>query len=952
MPRVAQAPRANSTRSNSRAASGSLTQSPFKNSPVKIPLNDDAQEKAARMQSRQALHEAQINQLKAAATPTSRKVSNMRLDDLENASPSSSGSPRTPLGERTPRGRGKRQSLGAGAISSKEAIVAAAAASGNRAILGSRGGDDDDDDDDRLVVGGAVVTPMKRVPILANFEEWMKMATDNKINATNSWNFALIDYFHDMSLLKEGDGVNFQKASCTLDGCVKIYTSRVDSVATETGKLLSGLADSRENKKKGSGGGGEGEDSEDEDELDEDGNIKKKPKKKQRSEATLAPSFASLQLKKLELEFAVDPLFKKASADFDEGGAKGLLLNHLMIDGQGRIVFDSSDDANDVSKTCKKNKKGKKKQTEGEEADEEEEDEEDLDAEEDNEAEPSFVTEEEDDQDVPIDVASLGHRFFPELHRLEELDVCPSLKTFDLGDPSGSLDIPFLRAQDDWKNDQDNADGDKSAMFIDEDNPLGFDDTDALGGFDLGGDVNFGEGGEAWAREARLEPQMRVYDAGGDIGDDLLLGGPGGGGVETDDFTIAMAHSSQQPDKLHDNILSYFDQALRKNWVSAEHWRIRKIKDVNKPATAAKPRKEKEPFAIDFAAPLDNSMAELLYTQASSNTAITLPKKDWKAKSRNLLPDDKHFHSKQLLSLFLKPKARLSRRRTQFGGFGGGLFGQNLLQQQPDVPEGQMDEAFWASQKDPLRPTVEDGANGGGDGEAHGDYDANFFADDGLPFAGGDDDDDIDGEEFADAREHFSPVDGVGMNGAVDGGMTQGFTQGLGFTQGFTTGFGGLTVTNPADLAFGTTLVTSSRRARPEYVQYARVAKRVDVRRLKEELWKGMSFDKGVAASRLLTPPPADTAAGTAGIDEQLAAAAAADAPSSSAEDKMLKFTDVMNGLQTVYPKSMMDDISTSYCFISLLHLANEKGLLIQKTEELTDLDIRMDYTAEITAEA
>ena len=98
-------------------------------------------------------------------------------------------------------------------------------------------------EDGGLNVVGAM-TPMKRVPILANFEEWMKMATDNKINATNSWNFALIDYFHDMSLLKEGDGVNFQKASCTLDGCVKIYTTRVDSVATETGKLLSGIADS------------------------------------------------------------------------------------------------------------------------------------------------------------------------------------------------------------------------------------------------------------------------------------------------------------------------------------------------------------------------------------------------------------------------------------------------------------------------------------------------------------------------------------------------------------------------------------------------------------------------------------------------------------------------------------------------------------------------------------
>lgn len=124
-------------------------------------------------------------------------------------------------------------------------------------------------------INGRAVTPMKRVPILANFEEWMKMATDNKINANNSWNFALIDYFHDMSLLKEGDGVNFQKASCTLDGCVKIYTSRVDSVATETGKLLSGLADSRDKRGRGEE---EAEDG-DEDEEGEDGQPRKSRKK-------------------------------------------------------------------------------------------------------------------------------------------------------------------------------------------------------------------------------------------------------------------------------------------------------------------------------------------------------------------------------------------------------------------------------------------------------------------------------------------------------------------------------------------------------------------------------------------------------------------------------------------------------------------------------------------------
>lgn len=66
-------------------------------------------------------------------------------------------------------------------------------------------------------------------------------------------------------------------------------------------------------------------------------------------------------------------------------------------------------------------------------------------------------------------------------------------------------------------------------------------------------------------------------------------------------------------------------------------------------------------------------------------------------------------------------------------------------------------------------------------------------------------------------------------------------------------------------------------------------------------------------------------------------------------EDPALKFTDVMNDLQRVYPKQVMDDISTSYGFICLLHLANEKGLVITKTPELDELIIKKDWTAEIT---
>ncbi|KAI1083251.1 barren [Whalleya microplaca] len=840
MPRVAQIPRASAGKRTTSGSSGS----PFK-SPLKIPLNDDAQERKGRLHSRKALHERQINQLQAAAATPAKKAA-IRLADGENASPRSN--PRTPR----------------------------------------RAGDDDDE----VFVVGSGVTPMKRVPILANFEEWMKMATDNKINATNSWNFALIDYFHDMSLLKDGDGVNFQRASCTLDGCVKIYTSRVDSVATETGKLLSGLADSN-SKKKDKDGEGEGEESDEE--VDENGEvIKKKSKKRQRSsEATLAPSFASLQLKKFELEFAVDPLFKKASADFDEGGAKGLLLNHLMIDGQGRIVFDSSDDTNEVAtKGIKPRRREDAIAEEDEEAEEE--------------PETTVVEEQpEEDEDIEIDIATLGAQFFPDLSQLDEQDVCPSLKTFDLGNPSGSLDIPFLRASEEDNEDEDEEGhggvGNQSGMFIDDDNPAGFGDMTAMGGFDIP-EVAFGEGGEAWAREAALEPQMRPYNVGLDDG---MAGGDGADGIEDDNGDYVVSMNRAKSVDHHEDILGYFDQALQKNWAGPEHWRIRKIKDANKPETTTRPRKEKEPFQIDFASPLDPKLAETIFTQASSNSAISLPKKDWKSKTRNLLPDDKHFNSKDLLNLFLKPKARMS-RRNRFGNRGG-LFGNGG--QQDNVPAGEMDEAFWA-QKEPLQNAEEETVL------PQGDYDANFF-DDEMPLPGGgmlDDDDDL---EFADARDHFSPgaevpvTEDIGITGLLGPGMTTG--------------------------GFGTQLVTSTRRLRPEYVQYARVAKKVDVRRLKEELWKGMNvFDdaENDGRSRLPTPP----------TETEVTA-------EKSSKETTLKFTEVMNDLQSVYPKSVMDDISTSFCFICLLHLANEKGLSIENTPELLELDIRRDPSAEVIAE-
>lgn len=684
-----------------------------------MPLNDDRQEKANRRHARQ---EAERNSMRAAGTP----ARNSRLSQII-----AQDSPHTPS---------------------------------------------QDQDVDMPDVAGTAVTPMKRVmPLLANFEEWIKMATDNKINANNSWNFALIDYFHEMSLLKDGDGVNFQKASCTLDGCVKIYTSRVDSVATDTGKLLSGLAENATKKRRGAAEEGDEGDDDDEEEG-EDGQKKRKKRAARSAQSTLA-TYEQLQNKKMDLELGVDPLFKKASADFDEGGAKGLLLNHLAIDTKGRIVFDSSDDKEDAT---------------AEEAT--------------ATSAPEDTADQVREEDIEIDISALASKYFPDLSRLDEQDICPSMKTFDLGDVNGSMDLPFLKAAEEWRNEddqnaaeEDGDEGNRSGLVLDSDSPMNYDDDDddgQLNNINLPDDIAFGEGGEVWAQEAMRDPQARVHIMG--HGDGEADDGEGTG-EEGADFGLGMQHGREQE---QENILSYFDQALKKNWAGPEHWRIQRVKQAGKVAPTTK-RKEKEPFEIDFAAPMTQSMADMLYTQASSNSTISLTKAQRISKTRNLLPDDKHFSSKELLKLFYKPKARIGSRRE---GRRAPLLSNNA----PDL--GEVDEAYWANRE---------GQEGAGADEAvEGNYDADFYQDDGLPFAGGPMDDD---DDFADARDHFSPPpqDGIEVPQTIDG----------------------VVPSSQAEGAYGTQLVTQGRRFRPEYVQYARVAKKVDVKRLKDELWTGIGLE-------------------------------------------------------------------------------------------------------------
>ena len=182
------------------------------------------------------------------------------------------------------------------------------------------------------------------------FDQDIKLATDNKINITNSWDSHLIDYFTDMNILKNPDGmsINFQMASTTLEGCIKVISKRVDSIGTDADALIQilSLNDDRKGKtgrRRRNSAGELEDDDEDEEEEDPDYNDAKKTKKKARDRIDFITTMEKIRVTDRQLEYdTIDPAFRKMLAEFDEGGAKSLLLNTLRVNDEGRVMLDDA----------------------------------------------------------------------------------------------------------------------------------------------------------------------------------------------------------------------------------------------------------------------------------------------------------------------------------------------------------------------------------------------------------------------------------------------------------------------------------------------------------------------------------------------------------------------------------------------------------------------------------
>ncbi|KAH6576150.1 hypothetical protein BASA62_001540 [Batrachochytrium salamandrivorans] len=668
--------------------------------------------------------------------------------------------------------------------------------------------------DSSAAAAASIRTPNASPAIAANsddarrsFDEWMKIAADNNISPANTWNLALIDYFHDMSVLRDGSSINFQKASCTLDGCVKIYTSRIDSVDSETKRLLDSLAD------KGPSGesGVEGSSA----------LSKHRPKHSKSSTKTLQENIAELNWKHLESEFSVDPLFKKTAAEFDEGGAQGLLLNHLMISSSGMVLFDASD----VMMDGLQNPEG----FDGVE------------------------------NELCISAAHSQQLFSKlgcHLAELNGFDICPSFSAFRFdGSADFSYDTPMNlggmnQQQEDPDDDveYDHYNPYDQGPMMDDDGPDASMDDNVSSGFQASQSIHpldFSDRGDLYA-----------------TGNDM---------VSNDDSRTA------------NNLFSYFDVNTTRNWAGPEFWRSRSLRVSKKPEVVLdslqKDTQKKSSQRVSSLNFLSDVPVDRDALFAPSLKANLLPKHSTKLQSSTLLPPDMHVSSANFLRYFLKPHLQI------FTGARHDVRGQ-------DRNGHDLSSKFDGLKESRLANDTE--------------YNGN------VDYAGDDGDDGDDG--YYDYDQGY---------GDVDEGPSHGFGDTLPLGQTSSYDPSGTKMEDYKDYPMSLLPSGHQSGAAPPQLTFSKTAKRVDVKRLKENLWRTM--DSRHAEHGFLGEEATTTSSSNAAL---------------SLNETPQKFSSVVSRLADAYPQQAFKDISVAFCFICVLHLANEQHLDIRDSPGLEDLSI------------
>lgn len=641
------------------------------------------------------------------------------------------------------------------------------------------------------------------------YADTIKLSQDNKINARNTWNLNLIDYMG--MLFRTDDGnqrkspafhgpqeeMNFHRAGVTLDAGVKIYCSRVDSVHTNAFKVLGGL--SRTGREKGNEGGEEVGEEED---GGEDSERRKQKRGRRAGRVTLESNLTNITSQKVEMDLTVDPLFQKMSAAFDEGGAKGMLLNNLPVGPKGQVVFDSGELADclhggqeDITGSSVYDVSGV------------------LPAEVPTENDaicPAFLAFFKAKERV-CDEASNNEERRNELVCVGDDDNHPSI---DLG-------VDFEYENEDLQN------AEALASFV---------------GADVGGEMSFMQEAMEDDDDVHMFREGSNFHGRQSLDSNMSLAiATRRGSLDLMEAGVALAEDSEY---------AFFDATTIAGWAGPLHWRFRAATSsssvLGEDGTKKKPKRPrgKNAMLLDFSvtAPRVDFAKEFAQGRTETSYHLSATVRDSFSEKKVTLPEDLHFSVRSLRSLFLKPDVLLKS--------GNAVVNTKIETAEESVTEG------WY----------------------------NF-------------------ENDCD-RDNFCPAD-------IDQGSCNNNQHG----------------DNEPLFETEMDLIPEPTRVDRIDINYAKMAKKVNVRLLKSGMWSKLCDE--------ILPPTSSPPDGESQSNKE-----------ESTEDirkgKSQTLRNLVKDLPSFVPESSLVDVTLPYVFICLLHLANEKTLNVSRIGDgaLQDLTI------------
>nr|GMC78925.1 condensin complex subunit 2 [Ipomoea batatas] len=353
-------------------------------------------------------------------------------------------------------------------------------------------------------------------------------------------------------------------------------------------------------------------------------NPKKEQSRKLSPLSTLESSFEALNVKKFD-----DPLYHQTSAQFDEGGAKGLLLNNLGVYGLCRVLFDSLEVPGKCTPTAV--------QSEGSEV---------IDVSFAKDCIEEMVLNMSKKDEISPSLRHIIHQFDEDACRLSETYVSAqnsSEQDFDTIDHAPEADNDVYDNYGAWAmdNDDETSVADQATYEVDQSEP---------------GQQEVNERNLVATQETSISVQMPSEEQNKiqfTLHTILQDGEP---------LNYRDAEMDDRPDQVDDYLFLSLGFSSKQNlWAGPDHWKYRKVKvavsdvpskEEGSPPKNKKTKSKKAECDIDFTKALDTDLSHI-FDPPKNPKSLLLPVN--RAPSNRLLPEDCHYQPEDLVKLFLLP---------------------------------------------------------------------------------------------------------------------------------------------------------------------------------------------------------------------------------------------------------------------------------------------------------